>query len=383
MAIRLGLPLAVFLFLGGASLASPPSPNTPSLDMARTYAFLVGLVQWQDRKLNTFPQKGRQDSVLAKELEARGVPRDHLVHLMDGEATHSRVAAELTRLAQAAEPGSTFLFYFTGHGSVEDDGQGYLFTYDVDGDFPEGTTLTPEEIDDILEQNFHGERVLLFGDFCHSEMLNEVARKLGSGGFQTAALTSADIDSESTADWTFTQSLVELLTGSRIADRNGDGRLTFREWADYLSDTMYYWEDQVPGAPLRVNMSDDFELSRVDPKLPLPARLGSFREGDYVEYRTENQHWGVAQVLKIESKKITIDRMDGTTVEEDVSKLRVPAYPQLFHIGEEVIVNISNHHYLARLKRVFRDYLFVTYLDSHDLQSAWVYIREVSSRPGT
>src|SRR5262245_22311849 len=95
--------------------------DTPALAPAHTFALLVGLLEWQDPSIGTFPQAARQDRALERLLLERGVPREQLVFLQDAEATKARVLDELSALAARAPTGSTLIYYFAGHGSLEDD----------------------------------------------------------------------------------------------------------------------------------------------------------------------------------------------------------------------------------------------------------------------
>ncbi len=135
----------------------------------KTYALLVGILAWQKGQLQEFPTDGRRDKVLADTLIADGVPREQLVFLEDSAATTEAIRNGLGALLDRAGPGSTFLFYFDGHG-LQSRGKYFLGSYDVDKLHPE-TGFPVDELAEIVAARFHGEQILLFADCCHSGAL--------------------------------------------------------------------------------------------------------------------------------------------------------------------------------------------------------------------
>src|SRR4051812_4286067 len=82
LAMALGLALTTV-----APLAVPAAAKTTAWEPAKTYALLVGILEWQSKDLASFPKENRQDRALERQLLANGVPRDHLVFLEDRKAT--------------------------------------------------------------------------------------------------------------------------------------------------------------------------------------------------------------------------------------------------------------------------------------------------------
>ena len=68
-----------FLALGlvGAVGIRPATaePAAATWDPAKTWAVLIGVLEWDDPSLASFPKEGRVDRVLERTLLARGVPR--------------------------------------------------------------------------------------------------------------------------------------------------------------------------------------------------------------------------------------------------------------------------------------------------------------------
>src|SRR5206468_1559185 len=117
-------------------------------------------------KVPAFAKRGRKDEALAQQFRDDGVPADQLVFLEDGEATLENMRTQLAALAKKARPGSTFIFYFQGHGMREfdQDGKSYLANYDVDVNDPFHTAFHVSEIAKTLDDDWRGKRLLLLGD---------------------------------------------------------------------------------------------------------------------------------------------------------------------------------------------------------------------------
>jgi hypothetical protein len=61
--------------------------DAKALDVANTYAVIVGVLSWEDDGLTPYPTKDRKDQALYDTLSKRGVPGDHIALLLAKEAT--------------------------------------------------------------------------------------------------------------------------------------------------------------------------------------------------------------------------------------------------------------------------------------------------------
>jgi hypothetical protein len=186
------------------ALAAEPAATW---DPATTWALLVGVLEWKNPGLGSFPQGGRVDRVLEKTLLARGVPKDHVTFLEDRTATLDACRTSLVKLADAVPVGGTLLVYYAGHG-VRSKGRTWFMPYDVDVADPASTGWAVDEWADVLRERTKGRTALLFADCCHSGALGPVVERLGAAGGPAACLSSAGAASQSTGRWTFTESLV-------------------------------------------------------------------------------------------------------------------------------------------------------------------------------
>jgi hypothetical protein len=179
------------LLLGTIELLTPvrsaeaDKPSAPPKADAR-FALLVGIddyAQPQDQRYRITPLKGPgNDVALMKDLLVKqfGFQDDgtHIVTLVGSKATHQAIidAVDQQLVNNAKQsPGSTVVFYFSGHGSQAYDtggitGSGFhqtLVAYDSRREG--GTDILDDEFNRHLEAlRQHTDRITLIFDSCHS-----------------------------------------------------------------------------------------------------------------------------------------------------------------------------------------------------------------------
>ena len=243
---------------------------------AKTWIFAVGVIQFDDPNLATYPEKGRVDADMIRAYGRRGVPPDHIVFLKDREATRDTIMTRLAALLAQTADEDTLIFYYAGHGSRDyhDPARPVSFiTFDT------AKTWLLKSVLDSIEANFRGQRVLLTADCCYSGGLAEEARRR-RGPKAFAVLTSAQATSTSTGNWTFTQTLTDLLDGNGLLDQDHDGRITLREAGNYLNAEMAFSEGQLATFATTGNFPADLVMAPTSGK-PLTARAGTRCEALY------------------------------------------------------------------------------------------------------
>ncbi|RWQ33139.1 MAG: hypothetical protein EOS21_30060 [Mesorhizobium sp.] len=170
--------VAVLLFVAGIRTAAAEEPGI--------FALLVGINNYAGipgSPYNASDLNGTaNDIALVKDLLTGnyGVPddSDHLMVLLDAEATHAEIRqAFIDQLIAKAKshPDATFLFYFSGHGSLavddnDDEGDGYdetILAHDSRG--PDGSDIRDDEIEQWLtDLKQYTKNIVLIFDSCHS-----------------------------------------------------------------------------------------------------------------------------------------------------------------------------------------------------------------------
>ncbi len=210
--------------------------NAPraSWDPSRTWVFSVGIVTYPDGE--HWPTEGRRDDVLVETFVRRGVPRGQVAVLRDADATLDAVRAGLEAIAARAREGDTLIVYYAGHGDRSEAGTGSFVLYD--------DVLPTPAVFAIVERRFRGSHAMLFADCCFSGQLAlDAIHRAGRVAY--GVLTSSSSSLTSTGAWTFTDCVIRAFDGALAVDGDGDGRVTFRELANYAERTMAYGEGQL------------------------------------------------------------------------------------------------------------------------------------------
>jgi hypothetical protein len=225
-----------------ATEAAPPP--TELLSGGDTFGVIAGVLTFADPKLTPFSDELRKDRELYEVLLRRGVPAKNLSLLLDRDANAASIQRAVDARASSAGPTSTLLFYYAGHGARDDQGRPYFLAYDTSSS---GGGLAVDALASRIAERFHGARVVLMGDACYSGALQAAAQKLAAHGTAALALTSADASNLSTENWTFTQTLIDGLSGEALADANGDGVVSLGELDGEVAAAMKYRENQRHG----------------------------------------------------------------------------------------------------------------------------------------
>lgn len=293
--------LAAALLLPRFASAGDPGAWDPK----DTYAFVASIIEWPGDGLAAFKDERRDDAFVAQ-LKACGVPAANVVFLKDKEATLAAMRREFLALARRGGEGSTFVFYFQGHGLSRKE-KTWLACYDVDlKDY--ATAFDVDEIFPVLDREWKGSRLLLVADCCHSGALGRVVDGFsGKPSVRAACLPSAAASNTSTSHWTFTESLITALAGDGAVDRDRDGKITFGEAEAFAHDEMKFRENQLCRGKRGEGFDAGWVLREVAPDRPAPPKAeGRWQAGDFVDACDREGQWYVSQVLAVKDGKYRI-----------------------------------------------------------------------------
>lgn len=221
---------------------------------AASYALIAGISQYGPQLRLTGDESLRFPESDARALyriflspHGGNIPPENIKLLLGEAATKLEVTEALSKwLAGMAQPADTVFIYFSGHGYLDEAGQGYLITYDtVRSDIPH-TAVPLTLLRGALRAIRATTKVVLI-DACHSGALNETSaaterlrRNLLEIDGNTISIASSTAGQNAleggTADdrhTLFGQFLISGLDGYADADCNGV--ITAQELAGYIA----------------------------------------------------------------------------------------------------------------------------------------------------
>jgi hypothetical protein len=362
--------LALVLLSPATARAEDPSTWNPK----DTYVLVASVIEWPGNGLAAFKDP-RRDEALVEQFKACGVPSGNVVFLKDREATKAAMKRELEALAGRAAEGSTFVFYFQGHGLRRKEKM-WLACYDVNvKDY--GTAFDVDELAPVFERSWKGTRLLLVGDCCHSGALGRVVDRLdGKRGIRAACLASATASNTSTSHWTFTEALISALAGDGRVDRDRDGTIAFSEVEAYAHDEMKYRENQLCRSRRGAAFEGGFVLRAVAPDRPAPAKVdGPWQVLDWVEARDREGKWYVSQILEAKDGKYFVHfaGWDPKWDEWVGPKLVRPIERPKLTVGRRYEIEWrKNQWYLATVTKEDDGFYFIHYEGEEGDEDEWV-----------
>jgi hypothetical protein len=300
--------------------AEPPPPIA-AWEPDKTWVTIASVMKWKDPGLEDFDTRRRKDLVLDERFASRGVPNDQRALLIDNDATKHTVVHAVLRQVQRAPAGSTFIFYFQGHGVFDEAHRFVMTTTETLVADASNTGLTLSDLFAVYSLRGSRDRIILLGDACYSGHLGDLAVALTALGIPTLALTSADARAESSENWTFTQALIDALEGRTLVDKDGDGDILLSELAEEARLAMRHREGQPIGFSRPRPEFQDLRLGPARPLLDpvngpgldtLEPRGAHFGRGDWVLATRLAGERSVARVLgaKTEDGKPTRLRVE-------------------------------------------------------------------------
>ncbi len=244
------------------------------------FVFLVGhCKEWPENRVE------QGDIALYNEYVGAGVPPDQILYIKDKKASKKNCEQQLSQFLKTTRPHSTLVFYYGGHGKPT----GFC-THQAEWRF--------QDVTNMIERSFQGERVLFLLDCCASGNLAGCLRSPHTVTKHYVCLAS------SPAFVTTTDEGEEWILNYRwiLAMRCSDGNLPLSRVIEYLSDraalilgdqfTTYVSAgvdctkgDWMPRRQ-RQDLSELIEWDRLEDHIPEDARVSAkWSIGDSVFYK--------------------------------------------------------------------------------------------------
>jgi len=241
----------------GAKLIEPAVQKLPKKEKIVTlpkignyYAVIIGIGKYQDDKIPNLKYTTVDAQSIYNILtdpQYGNFPKDQVKLLIDEQATYYNIKSAIgTWLRRNTRKDDTVIIFFAGHGAPEDE-KTYWVTYNANIDDLYGTTLSNDEIADMLDR-VEAKKMIAFLDSCYSAAtINRTDKKrsimIVKDPFQKfkgkgrVIITSSDgkeqsVEIEKFGHGVFTYYLLKALKGE--ADENKDGFIELDEVWDYV-----------------------------------------------------------------------------------------------------------------------------------------------------
>lgn len=323
------------------ALVQDPKTAQNRFQPEKTWAIVVGALDWKEANYTSFPKQNRRDQRVVDLLRARGVPDKQILLLQDKEANLKRLQQAFEKFYSKAEVDHLLFFYFCGHGYLDEAGRGHLALYDTS---EKGKGLSMAQLINSIESTYKGLRVFIAVDAPRS---SELVRDLSGRRtlHQFAAVASSSSSQLNSSRWTFTDALLEALAGAPCADQNGDGQIDLRELGKFISDDVEPAEQQLASYTTQGDFKYDFVFADATDRV----------EQRYCErVVTPLKKDLVARIVEIKDSLYRLHFL-GTEKSEDITvdfESISAVKPVTFELGRRVEVNWKGGWYPARILQV-------------------------------
>ena len=190
------------------------------------------------------------------------------------EVTSTRAIRALGRFFGTAERDDVLLFYFSGHGKLDQSGRLHLCMQDTESTDLLATAVSSARINEFADSS-HARNIVIVLDCCFSgafrggEPGDAVA---GPGRYVLTSCRSTQLANDATVDNStshFTQHLVDGLLGAAV-DHDGDGYVTFSDLYAYVDRRLRATGKQIPQR--RVQGDGDLFLAKRPAPVPAPVQ---------------------------------------------------------------------------------------------------------------
>jgi Caspase domain len=262
-------------------VAPRPSPfaTAPPGATPNVWAVVIGIQEYQGR---THPTLGGEGDAAAfmEALTNAHWPADHVVELVDGQATAGNIRAAMQWLVQHSAPNTLTIFHYSGHVCIQSTGPcgaNHMYLWSVDNQF-----ISDDELGNNL-RNLQGSAWVDIAG-CEAAAFD---KGISNGQRLFTGSSQANEKSYEHPDWhesVWTGLAIDqgMLQGQ--ADTNGDHKVTVMEavnWAKPRATDTTQGQDRGPQHPV-INGGHDMDLAAAayqPPPPPPPSNNGGGNGG--------------------------------------------------------------------------------------------------------
>lgn len=336
-----------------------------------TYGVVAGVLEWSDKDFSPFEKRNRKDKEFYELLKSRGAA-NNVKLLIDDEATLENMKNEIEKALEKAPAGSTFIFYYAGHG-VKDSKTNLKFfaNSDIRGSDYNTSGFSVKWLGNVIKEKFKGKLVWLMADCCYSGALLDEVDALNSAGKNVIAITSASSCNISTGNWTYSQTIIDCLSGLPLADRNEDGMISLKETSEELKDAMKFREHQLSGYKIK-SVDESAALSK-STGVPPYTNSPEFSVGSYW-YALKGADWQAVRIIDRRRDKLVCEFYNYSDKEiKDFTEADLkPAYFVSHNNGDNIKVQWEGSWYSAKILESDNNFYLIKYEGYDDSWNEWV-----------
>ena len=138
------------------------------LDHENISLVFVGVLDYSNCPEDGWSKDLRKDQELFELINSKSKNIKYKEFLYDELATIKNVKQKISEALMGQKEDDLFIFYFAGHGNISG-----MQMSDCE-------IFTNQELKEILKNETNGQNIILFGDFCFSGFLVDIAKELSS-----------------------------------------------------------------------------------------------------------------------------------------------------------------------------------------------------------
>ncbi len=249
---------------------APKTSNTLNTDGGITlHLVVIGINKYKNPKYNL--NYATADATSFKEAIEKGgtsiFSKTNVVFIGDEKATKEGISTELNKIKEVAKPQDVFIFYYAGHGVLNEKKEFFLVPHDVTQLYGQDEALAQKGLSanqlQAFSKDIKAQKQLFILDACQSagaldqlvaargaaeeKAIAQLARSTGTHWLTASGSEQFASEFKQLGHGTFTYVLLEALSGK--ADKGGDKKITVKELDAYLQEVVPEMTAKYKGTP--------------------------------------------------------------------------------------------------------------------------------------